>query len=94
MVAPGSNIVSCNASRGKNSFTLFGARRDYAMYTVKSGTSMATPIVSGAIVLLLSLYPEMTNQEVKLRIKNSSIDLGQPWSKQGWGLLNVKALLR
>lgn len=94
VIAPGSNIVSCNASRGKNTFSIFGTRRDYSMYTVKSGTSMATPIVSGAIVLLLSVYPEMTNQEVKLRIKNSSVDLGQPWSKQGWGLLNIKDLLR
>ncbi len=64
------------------------------MYTIKSGTSMATPIVSGAIALLLSIYPEMTTQEVKLRIKNSAVDMGQPWSKQGWGLLNVKELLR
>ncbi len=94
VVAPGSNIISCNASRGKNTFSIFGNRRDYSMYTVKSGTSMATPIVSGAIALLLSIYPEMTNQEVKLRIKNSTVDLGQSWSKQGWGLLNIKDLLR
>ncbi len=94
VVAPGSNIVSCNASRGKNALSIFGNRRDYSMYTVKSGTSMATPIVSGAIALLLSIYPEMTNQEVKLRIKNSTVDLGQSWSKQGWGLLNIKDLLR
>ena len=94
VVAPGSNIVSCNATRGKNTFTLFGTRRDYSMYTIKSGTSMATPLVSGSIALLLSVYPEMTTQEVKMRIKNSSVDIGQPWSKQGWGLLNIKELLR
>ncbi len=94
IVAPGSNIISCNASRAKNAFPFFGNRRDFSMYTVKSGTSMATPIVSGAIALLLNVYPEMTTQEVKLRLKNSAVDLGQPWNKQGWGLLNVKELLR
>lgn len=94
VVAPGSNIVSCNVGRARTNFSLFGAKRDGQMYTVKSGTSMATPLVSGAIALLVSVYPEMTTQEVKLRIKNSSTDLGQPWNKQGWGLLNIKELLR
>lgn len=94
VVAPGSNIISCNVSRNRSTFSLFNNRRDAPMYTVKSGTSMATPIVSGAIALLLSVYPYMTTQEVKIRIKNSAIDLGQPWSKQGWGLINIKELLR
>jgi serine protease AprX len=64
------------------------------MYTVKSGTSMATPIVSGAIALLLSKYPKMTTKEVKLKLRESAVDLGYPWSKQGWGLLNIPRLLQ
>jgi serine protease AprX len=63
------------------------------MYTIKSGTSMATPVVSGAIALLLSLHPELTNREVKLKLRESAVDLGQHWEKQGWGLLNVRRLL-
>jgi len=55
--APGFRITSCNA--------MFRYNRSY--YTVKSGSSMATPIVSGAAALLLSKYPEMRNVEVKLR---------------------------
>lgn len=94
IVAPGSNIVSCNVNRSRGNFSLFGSKKESQMYTVKSGTSMATPIVSGAVALLLSKYPEMTTQEVKLRFKNSATDLGQPWNKQGWGLLNIEEMLR
>ena len=95
IVAPGSNIVSCNVSKTSpkyrgNPFY----KNDYMLYTVKSGTSMATPIVSGAIALLLGAYPEMTNKEVKLKLRSSAKDLGFGWEKQGWGLLNIPRLLR
>ena len=35
----------------------------------------------------------MTNKEVKLKLRESAVDLGYPWSKQGWGLLNIPKLL-
>lgn len=79
VIAPGSNIISCtNAKTG---------------YTLKSGTSMATPIVSGVIALLLEKYPYMTPKDVKLKIYDTSKDLGLPKSQQGWGLIDVKKLL-
>lgn len=78
IVVPGSNIVSCSYRGG---------------YTVKSGTSMATPVVSGAVALLLSRYPEMTPREVKLRLKTRAVDMGMPHGKQGWGLLDIEKLL-
>ncbi|NLK28144.1 MAG: S8 family peptidase [Clostridiales bacterium] len=97
IVAPGSNIISCNISRvsarARSSPNRLGAADSPMLYTIKSGTSMATPVVSGAIALLLSAYPELTNREVKLKLRNSAVDLGQPWEKQGWGLLNVRKLL-
>ncbi len=84
IVAPGSNIISCNGIKmAKNS-----------MYSIKSGTSMATPVVSGAIALLLSKYPSMTGRDVKVRLKNSADDMGLPINQQGWGCLNIKRLLR
>ncbi len=99
IVAPGSNIISCGTMKNYQRYRynlLNNPRNDYSslMYTVKSGTSMATPIVSGAIALLLSKYPKMTTKEVKLKLRESAVDLGYPWSKQGWGLLNIPRLLQ
>ncbi|MCH5251758.1 MAG: S8 family peptidase [Lachnospiraceae bacterium] len=84
VVAPGSHIISCSAFQS-------GWQRN--PYSVKSGTSMSTPIVSGAIALLLCKYPDMTPREVKIRLKNSSTNLHLPHEKQGWGLLNIEKLL-
>lgn len=98
IVAPGSNIVSCGTTKNYQRYRyniINNPRSDnYSlMYTVKSGTSMATPLVSGAIALLLSKYPNMTNKEVKLKLRESAVDLGFSWTKQGWGLLNIPRLL-
>ena len=40
---------------------------------------MATPVVAGAIALLLDAYPNMRNKEVKLRLRDRAVDLGQHW---------------
>lgn len=85
LVAPGANICSCNAG-----FRKWGAQP----YIEKSGTSMATPIVSGAAALLLSKYPQMTNVEIKLKFRESCKDLGLPGNQQGWGLVQIKELLQ
>lgn len=98
IVAPGSNIISCNISRytarNKSADLSLSAADNPMMYTIKSGTSMATPVVSGAIALLLSAQPELSNREVKLRLRGCAVDLGQHWEKQGWGLLNISSLLQ
>ncbi|MEG1742460.1 MAG: S8 family serine peptidase, partial [Acetivibrio sp.] len=85
IVAPGSNIVSCNYR--------FLQGKEKSMYAVKSGTSMATPIVSGTIALLLQKYPDMTPREIKIRIKNRARDNGMERMHQGWGILDIKKLL-
>ena len=54
---------------------------------------MSTPIVAGAIALLLEKYPGMTNRDVKLRLRDRAVDLGLPKNRQGWGLLDVGRLL-
>lgn len=80
IVAPGCSIVSCsNHPDG---------------YMVKSGTSMSTPLVSGAIALLLEKYPDMTNRDVKLRLWDRAVDMGLPRNQQGRGILDVGKLLR
>lgn len=88
LVAPGSSITSLKANvyyRGHP-----GGFQGY--YTKKSGTSMSTPIVSGAAALLLSKYPYYSNDEVKVRLQHTARDLKQPWNKQGYGMLDIKAL--
>lgn len=62
-------------------------------YIAKSGTSMATPIVSGAAALVLQKYPRMSNEEFLRRVALTATDLGEPWNKQGFGMLNVRRLL-
>lgn len=83
LVAPGSGVISCNGKYNKN----------VKPYISKSGTSMATPIVSGAIAVLLSKYPQMSNVEVKMRLRETCVDLGLDKNQQGWGLLNVRKML-
>lgn len=87
IVAPGTDIVSCNA------FTYHKGGRYVYPYVKKSGTSMATPIVSGACALLLEKEPRLTNDEVKIRMQRTATDLHENWTKQGWGMLNVGRLL-
>ncbi len=84
LVAPGCEIISCNR--------IF--RSSDPPYTVKSGTSMATPMVAGAIACLLEKYPTMTNVQVKLRLRERCIKLDMPEAKQGWGALSLENLLR
>lgn len=86
VVAPGTDIISCNAMCRN---TIRGYRNAYIQ---KSGTSMATPIVSGAAALLLQYFPDLTNDQVKRKINYSALDLKEPWTKQGWGMVNVKKL--
>ncbi|MEG0565039.1 MAG: S8 family peptidase [Hungatella sp.] len=79
LAAPGFNIISCANEAGR--------------YMVKSGTSMSTPLVSGAIALLLEKHPDMSNLDVKLALRERCIDLGLPRNQQGWGGLDVCRLL-
>lgn len=78
VVAPGTNILSC-------------ALND--RYTVKSGTSMATPVVSGSMALLLQKYPYYTNKNAKLKLKYNCDKLKTPRRHQGWGQINPQKLL-
>ena len=87
IVAPGTDITSCNSrynipQRGRASF-----------YISKSGTSMAAPLVSGACALCMQKYPGLDSHSLKRLLLNSAKDLGENWSKQGAGMLQINDML-
>lgn len=84
IVAPGSGIWSCS-----HDFYIKGR-----YYCRKSGTSMATPMVSGAVALLLEKEPWLTNVEIKMRLYESAVDQGMERGRQGWGRLYIPGLLK
>ncbi len=87
IVAPGTDIVSCNLHWKRDRR---GQYRD--AYIQKSGTSMATPIVSGAAALFLQKYPYCSSMQLKRHMLLAAKDLGEEETKQGWGMLDIEKL--
>ncbi|NMB28138.1 MAG: S8 family peptidase [Tissierellia bacterium] len=79
IVAPGVNINSLSNSK------LDG-------YNALSGTSMATPLVSGSIALLLNKNNSLSSKDVKKKLMASCIDLHESKENQGAGLLSLEKL--
>ncbi len=74
--APGVNVRS---SVGTDGYDMF------------SGTSMASPHVSGAILLLKEAFPQVTGEELELALYYSATDLGTPGEDNtyGMGIINL-----
>ena len=77
ILAPGTNITSLDY-RGNH-------------YVKKSGTSMAAPVVSGALALALQKNPALRPEELKVKLYESAD--GQKKGKSAWGILQVDKLL-
>jgi serine protease AprX len=72
LLAPGTNITSLRPGWG---------------YRSLSGTSMATPVVTGAVAQILQKWPDLPPNQIKSRLKQNAYDFGlQPYS-QGSGAL-------
>ncbi|MEM4446083.1 MAG: S8 family peptidase [Nitrososphaerota archaeon] len=78
LVAPGVNIISLSYNNTQG-------------YVAMSGTSQATPHVSGAVALLLSYNPNLTPHTVKAALMATAVDLDEDTYAQGCGLVNVSA---
>lgn len=87
LVAPGTEIVSCNSFVKRKEDNYENA------YMAQSGTSMSTPIVTGCAGLLMQKEPYLSNEKVKEKLKYTTEDLKQPWNLQGWGMICAKRLL-
>ncbi len=81
LVAPGYRVESTYYNNG---------------YTLMSGTSMATPAVTGAAAVVWGAWPYLTGDKVVKSLLWSATDLGDKGvdTTYGWGLLNVAAALR
>lgn len=79
LVAPGVNIKSLSNITNDR-------------YTTLSGTSMATPLISGSIALLMSRNKNLSHNDIKNKLMNSCIALNESKDKQGAGILSLEKL--
>ena len=79
LVAPGVNINSLSNTKLDS-------------YTSLSGTSMATPLISGSLALLLNRYEDLTPEDYKLKLVEACQPLNESIQSQGAGMLNLRVL--
>ena len=74
--APGENVESTMPGGG---------------YGSKSGTSMATPHVTGVVALLVQQNPNITLTQVRQELQNGALDIATPGfdNNTGWGLVRA-----
>jgi serine protease AprX len=84
--APGKDIVSCKAA---------GIMKNKAIdtyYISMSGTSMACPMVSGSVALMVQANPKLTPQQVKEVLERTAKHSNSyPNNNSGYGRINVKS---
>jgi subtilisin family serine protease len=68
---------------------------DIPDYVPIGGTSSACPIAAGVVALILSIEPDLMNDEVRHFLERSAKDLGDPGRDDyyGWGRVDARAAL-
>jgi serine protease AprX len=100
LTAPGVDIASARATTGivVNTFfavDLVSLGADAASYASASGTSMATPHVSGAVALMLEANPTLTPDQVKSALESAATPMpGLQLHEAGAGYLNAFEAVR
>lgn len=89
VVAPGSDILSTMPTYAVG---IPGTLN----YDELSGTSMATPLVSGLVALMWTRHPGFTNQRIRDCLQNTAVKLGAGTFDNTWGhgRVNAEAALR
>jgi serine protease AprX len=100
LTAPGVDIASARATTGVVINTFFAVDvidlgADAVSYAAASGTSMATPHVSGTVALMLEANPTLTPDQVKAALERTATPMPgyQPY-EVGAGYLNAYEAVR
>ncbi|QZY55144.1 S8 family peptidase [Crassaminicella profunda] len=80
IVAPGVDIMSLS-------------NKGHSSYVSHSGTSMATPMVSGTAALLYQKEPNISPAEVQSKLTGTAINIGDSIYAEGAGILNIGGAL-
>jgi serine protease AprX len=112
LVAPGNRVISLAPGSGylqatygatntvkASEYAIGGSTKDSTRYFRLSGTSMAAPVVSGAVALLLQADPSLSPDTVKARLMATADKWAGPDGQFdactfGAGYLNIPAALR
>jgi len=89
VVAPGWRIVSCRA---------YGIMDDKAIdhyYLSESGSSMACPMVTGTVALMVQMDPKLTPQKARDILTKTACPLGasSPNNDYGYGRVNITGII-
>ncbi len=101
------SVAAVDSNGNKASFSQFNSQVEIAApgvsvlstlpnnsYAAWSGTSMATPHVSGVAALVWSHYSSCTNEQVRIAMAKSAEDRGSAGrdNSYGWGIVKAKAM--
>ena len=89
VAAPGEYLLTAGSARsGVVASDVIGTGRTWI-----TGTSAAAPIVSGALAVIKSAFPHLTNQQVVQILFETATDLGEKGVDEiyGYGLINLDA---
>jgi serine protease AprX len=97
LVAPGKDIIALLPQNSDLKISMQHAgNRINGNYFRMSGTSLAAPMVSGAVALLLQGEPNLNADQVKRRLKSTAANTSRGWTgynpaTAGAGILDIQA---
>ncbi|HZK35092.1 MAG TPA: S8 family peptidase [Bacillota bacterium] len=91
LVAPGVNVTSTNTNKDYKGTRLEQMGEPYRSM---SGTSVATPIVSGAAAIMLEMNAEIGPDEIKGAMKKNTFNMKTSEYAQGSGILNISSMIK